>query len=236
MGEVSAVLRNTRMAISLFFRWGEHATFAADIAKYFGVWKMVISVEGGLLAALANWSETVSPFWKVMSGLAGGTLTLVTINVVWSLINKWRSSRHKGLTVKPARSDAVGHGRRISLLELLSKATEKGWIFNRETLQTFMQAFRQAASEERVVIWGIDLKKGRDLISASSLYVAKKIAASYFTGHWIEAHQGWIHNENRYVRTSLPSGGNDRNFYSDLHVERERALSWLDSVQNDHAV
>jgi hypothetical protein len=83
------MFRRVGMVISWFFRWGEHALFAADIANYFGLRKMVISVEGGLLAAFANWPEpkTISPFGIVMSGLAGFAVTLVIINGVLSLFN-----------------------------------------------------------------------------------------------------------------------------------------------------
>jgi hypothetical protein len=119
--------------------------------------------------------------------------------------------------------------RRISFLDLLQRAKTKGWVFNRDTLQEFALALRQAASEESVVIWGI-LKKGRDPISASALYVVEKIAASYFKEHEINAHQGWAHNENRYVSTGVPSGRNDPKLYSNLQVEKESALAWLDSI------
>jgi hypothetical protein len=85
------MFRRVRMVISWFFRWGEHAKFATEIAKFFGVWGMVISVEAGLMAALAEWYEA-SPFWF---GVVGFTSTLVIINVVWSLYNKWQVSKHK---------------------------------------------------------------------------------------------------------------------------------------------
>jgi hypothetical protein len=134
--EIFAMLHNIKMAINWFFRLGEHATFAAEIAKFFGVWKMVISTEAGLLAALAEWYEA-SPFWF---GAVAFATTLTIINVGWSLINKWRNSRHKIPAAK----------QRISFLKLLSKATAKGRSFNRETLQMFTLALRQAAS---VVIW-----------------------------------------------------------------------------------
>jgi hypothetical protein len=119
--------------------------------------------------------------------------------------------------------------RRISFLDLLQKATAKGWVFNRDTLQAFAHVLRQAASEGNVIIWGI-LKDGRDPKSAPSLCVAEKIAASYFKEHWIVAHQGWVHNENSYVSTELPSGKNEPNSYSDLHIEKESALAWLDGT------
>jgi hypothetical protein len=85
------MFRHIRIVISWFFRLGEHAIFAADIAKFFGLWKMVISFELGLLTALAEWYET-SPFWF---GAVGFTVTLVIINVVWGLYNKWQISEHK---------------------------------------------------------------------------------------------------------------------------------------------
>jgi hypothetical protein len=88
----------------------------------------------------------------------------------------------------------IDQKQRISFLDLLQKAEAKGWVSNRDTLQKFALALRQAASEGNVVIWGI-LNSGRDLISAPSLYVVEKIAASYFKEHEINAHQGWAHNE-----------------------------------------
>ncbi len=100
---------NIQTVIKWFFRWGEHATFVVDLANFFGVQKMVISFEGGLLAALANWSETTSPFWKVMSGLAGFTLTLVAINVFWGLFNNWQISKHQILAVATEGPGSAGH-------------------------------------------------------------------------------------------------------------------------------
>ena len=108
-------------------------------------------------------------------------------------------------------------------------AEAKGWVFNRDTLQEFALALRQVASEGNVVIWGI-LKNGRDPISAPSLYIVEKIASSYFKVHTIDAHQGWIRNENRYVSTGVPSGRNEPNLYSNLQVEKESGLAWLDSI------
>jgi hypothetical protein len=116
---------------------------------------------------------------------------------------------------------------RISLLDLLSDATTRGWVFdNRDPLHEFTHGLQQAASEGSVVIWGIDVKNGSDLKSAPRIYVAEKIVASYFKEHWIDARQGQWHKDNSYTRTSLPSG-NEPRFYSNLHVERESALAWL---------
>jgi hypothetical protein len=138
---------------------------------------------------------------------------------------------HRRMQLEPIMAGGdKAESSRIPILNLLSEATAKGWIFNRDTLQTFMQTLRQSASEGSVVIWGV-LENGRDLISAPSLYVAEKIPASYFKEHWIDAHQGWVHNENRYVRTSVPSGRNKPNLYSNLHVERGTALAWLESIK-----
>ena len=58
MEEAFAMLYDIRKVICFLFRWGEHAKFVTEIAEYFGWWKMVISVETGLLAAIANWHGT----------------------------------------------------------------------------------------------------------------------------------------------------------------------------------
>jgi hypothetical protein len=89
-----------RTVISWLFRWGEHAAFAADIAKFFGVQKMVFSIEAGLLTSLAQWPDQPRPFWNVMAGLAGFAVTLVIINVIWGLFNKWKIS--KAMTSSPS--------------------------------------------------------------------------------------------------------------------------------------
>jgi hypothetical protein len=48
---------------------------------------------------------------------------------------------------------------RISLLDLLSDATTREWVFdNREPLHEFTHGLQQAASEGSVAIWGIDVK------------------------------------------------------------------------------
>jgi hypothetical protein len=141
----------------------------------------------------------------------------------------WRYNRPTPIIVGDQANLQTEPPQRISLLELLSEAAAKGWSFHRDTLQAFTQALRQAASEGSVVIWGI-LKNGRDPISAPSLYVAEKISAAHFKEHWIDAHQGWVHNENRYVSTSVPSGRNEPNLYSNLYIEETSARAWLESV------
>jgi len=171
---------------------------------------------GTALGVLAGLGQPLLGWW--VSGPIMGICAVVAAWGFWPLIAPRFNSLGRAT---PAQ---------ISLLTLISEATAKGWSFNRDTLQTFMQALRQAASEGRIIIWGIDLRNGSDLVSAPSLYVAEKIAASYFKEHWIDANQGWIHNENRYVRTSLPSGRNEPNIYSNLHVEKESALAWLGSI------
>ncbi len=98
------MLHNIKEVINWFFRWGEHASFVSDLAKFFGVQKIVMSFLGAIFAALANWSDTTSPFWKVMSGLAGFAITLVIINAVCGLINKWRLSQYKMRAASTART------------------------------------------------------------------------------------------------------------------------------------
>jgi len=87
------MLRNVKMVISLLFRWGEHAIFAAHIAKFFGLQKMVISMEAGLLASLAEWPDQPRPFWVVMAGLVGFAVALVILNVIFGLFIKWKISK-----------------------------------------------------------------------------------------------------------------------------------------------
>jgi hypothetical protein len=99
------------MVVSWFFRWGEHAIFAVDMAKYFGVWKTVISIMSGLLTALAGWREQPRPFWIVLSGLIGFAVTLVIINAVWGLFNKWKISKTLAGTASAATDidDSLAH-------------------------------------------------------------------------------------------------------------------------------
>jgi hypothetical protein len=165
---------------------------------------------------LANYFGATGKFLET----GWGTLTSIVLGAVIIGYAVYRNMRRA----------AKDESHRISILELLSEATAKGWVFNRDTLQIFMQSLRQAVSEGSIVIWGI-LKNGRDPISATSLYVYEKISADYFREHWIDAHQGWLHNENRYVSTSVPSGRNEPNLYSNLHVERETSLAWLNSIK-----
>jgi hypothetical protein len=86
----------------LVFSVGEHAKFAADVVNFFGPWKMLISVEMGLLAAVAE-SYRASPFWF---GAVGFATTLVIINAGWGLINKWRLPKHQALAVAGASQGA----------------------------------------------------------------------------------------------------------------------------------
>jgi len=117
---------------------------------------------------------------------------------------------------------------RMPLLSLLSEAKMRGWVFSgdRDALYNFTQGLRQAASEGAVAVWGVDVKRGTDLESAPSIYVTEKIEPSYFKLHWIDTHQGWVHNKNTYMTTSLPSG-NEQHSYCDLQLDREQALAWL---------
>jgi hypothetical protein len=129
------------------------------------------------------------------------------------------------------KEQQTGAHQRISLLELLSEAAAKGWVFdNRDPLHEFTHGLQQAASEGSVAIWGSDLETGRDPKSAPRINVSEKIVAAYFKEHWIDAHQGLWHNDNIYTRTSLPSGRHEPRFYSDLHVERKPALAWLNGA------
>lgn len=88
---------NIRTAIKWFFRWGEHAKFATDLAEYFGLQKMTFSVLGGLLTAVAQANEA-SPF---LFGAAGFAVTLVIINAVWGLINKWHFTKSAPIADTP---------------------------------------------------------------------------------------------------------------------------------------
>jgi hypothetical protein len=115
---------------------------------------------------LANYFGAAGKFLET----GWGTLTSVVLGAVIIGYAVYRNTRR-------AEKD---ESHRISILELLSKATVKGWVFDRDTLH---------------------------------------------------ARQGWVHNENRYVSTSVPSGRNEPNLYSNLHVERETALAWLDSIK-----
>jgi hypothetical protein len=54
---------------------------------------MVISIEAGLLASLAEWPDQPRPFWIVMGVLAGFAITLVIINVIWGIYNNWKISK-----------------------------------------------------------------------------------------------------------------------------------------------
>jgi hypothetical protein len=175
-----------------------------------------IGLGGTALGILAGLGQPLLGWW-----VSGPIMGICAAAAAWGF---WPLITHRVYSLGRATPA------RISLLTLLSEAAAKGWVFNRDTLQTFMQALRQAASEGSVIIWGV-LKNGRDLISAPSLHVADKIPASYFKEHWIDAHQGWAHNENRYVSTSVPSGRNEPNLYSNLELEKESALAWLDSIK-----
>jgi hypothetical protein len=174
-----------------------------------------IGLGGTALGMLAGLGQPLLGWW-----ISGPIMGMCAVVAAWGFLPVIAPHFNSGWAI-PAR---------ISLLTLISEGAAKGWIFNRDTLQIFMQALRQSASEGSVVIWGV-LKNGRDLISAPSLYVSEKIPASYFNEHWIDAYQGWVHNENRYMSTSVPSGRNEPNFYSNLHVERGTALAWLDSIK-----
>jgi hypothetical protein len=117
---------------------------------------------------------------------------------------------------------------RMPIIELLA-ANEGGyWSFseNRDSLLRFSHELRQAATEERVEIWGIDLKNSWDMKSAPGIYTSEKIPSEYFKEHWIDLNQGWIHRENAYIRTSYP-GRTQPRYYSDLHVDRVQALRWM---------
>jgi hypothetical protein len=122
-----------------------------------------IGLGGTALGTLAGFGQPLLGWW--VSGPIMGICAVVAAWGFWPII----APHFKSGRAIPAR---------ISLLTLISEAAAKGWIFNRDTLQTFMQALRQSASEGSVVIWGV-LENGRDLISAPSLYVAEKIPASY---------------------------------------------------------
>jgi hypothetical protein len=60
----------------------------------------------------------------------------------------------------------------------------------------------------------------------SNIYVLERISSEYFKDHWIDVQQGWLHQENAYVRTSRPAVAEPR-FYSNLHVNRVEALEWI---------
>jgi hypothetical protein len=117
---------------------------------------------------------------------------------------------------------------RISVLAMLDLATERGWHFPgaRDALYEFEVGLRQAASEGQIEIWGVEVRSGFDLKTAKSIYVSEKIDPEFFKRNQIDAHQGWMHRESSYVRTSRPSGDNAP-FYADLDVDRTQAASWL---------
>jgi len=182
---------------------------------------------------------------------AGVSLIASLLCFSWPLWRSWSfkavsSKRNTQLQTAPdaiskvtiaAPTEAVAQ--RIPLLDLFSEATERGWVFsgNRDALYKFTQSLRQVASEGNVTMWGIDVKKGIDLESAPSIYVIEKIDPSYFKIHWIDTHQGWMHNKNSYFTTSRPwelvLGQLEPNHYCDLHVDREQALAWLSREGGD---
>jgi hypothetical protein len=96
------VLGSIRTVINWFFKWGEHAKFVVDVGKfvveYFGLWKMFASIEIGLMAAVAKAQEAsakaqeASPF---LFGVSWFAVTLVIINVILSLYNKWKITEPK---------------------------------------------------------------------------------------------------------------------------------------------
>jgi hypothetical protein len=107
-------LRNIKVVISWLFRWGEHAAFSADIAKFFGLPKMLISVEAALLAGVAE-TKLISPFWFVAVWFA---VILVIVNAGWSLFNKLQTAKH-GLAAVTERSMA-------EIIDALDKAHTAG--------------------------------------------------------------------------------------------------------------
>ena len=133
-----------------------------------------------------------------------------------------RVTEHEVMSLWPEPS------RRMPILDLLTAAEADAWVFRgrRNAPFEFTQGVRQAAREGLVEIWGIDLETSWDIKSAPSICTSEKIAPDYFKEHWVEVHQGWMHKENAYTRTSRPSGDEPR-YYSDLHVDRVQALIWL---------
>jgi len=122
----------------------------------------------------------------------------------------------------------------MPVVELLAANEGGNWNFseNRNVLLRFSHELRQAATEERVEIWGIDLKNSWDMKSAPKIYTSEKIPPQYFKEHWIDLNQGWMHRENAYIRTSYP-GQTERRYYSDLHVDRVQALHWMSSKASE---
>ncbi|MDQ6867227.1 MAG: hypothetical protein M3178_01965 [Pseudomonadota bacterium] len=53
----------------------------------------MFSIEGALLAALADWHDEPRLFWLVMAGIAGFTATLIIINCIFGLYNKRQISK-----------------------------------------------------------------------------------------------------------------------------------------------
>jgi hypothetical protein len=132
-----------------------------------GMGGTALSILAGLGQPLLGWC---------ISGTIMGICAVVAVWGFWPLIMHRANSLEQAT---PAR---------ISLLDLLSEAAAKGWVFNRDTLQTFTQALRQSASDGSVVIWGI-LKNGRDPISAPSLI---QLATVFLFGAILVAEISWI--------------------------------------------
>jgi hypothetical protein len=95
----------------------------------------------GDIDLLANYFGAAGRFLET----GWGTLTSVALGAV---IIGYAVNRNMRRAVKD-------ESHQISILELLSEAAAKGWVFNRDTLQTFMLALRQSASEGNIVIWGV---------------------------------------------------------------------------------
>lgn len=230
MGILARILR------FVWARWADYNSFVALLELF--DWKTgLFGVIGGVAMIFFGATNTAwSPQGVVLAALiAAACISIIVIAFRIFAIGRTTPSpvgdqaNFLGEVVSTKEQQTELSPQRITLLELLSEAAAKGLVLNRDTVQTFTHSLRQAANEGSVIIWGI-LKNGRDPISAPSLYVPEKIDASYFKEHTIDAHQGWIHNENRYVSTGVPSGRNEPNLYSNLHVEKESVLAWLDSI------
>jgi hypothetical protein len=129
------------------------------------------------------------------------------------------------ITIHPGPAKTAA-GPRLSVLALVEIATRDADTVDRNWLFAFGQRLRQAGADGTVSIWGIDLKNGWDMKSAPNIYVLDLISPGYFKDHFIDVQQGWLHQENAYVRTSRPAVAEPR-FYSNLHVNRAEALEWI---------
>jgi hypothetical protein len=139
------------------------------------------------------------------------------------------SRQYADLQVNRAQATSIWISpQRISVLDFLAAAEADGWVFlgKRLALHRFALGVREIGLSGTVEIWGRQLEDGWDLKSAPGIYPIEKIEPSYFREHWIDVHQAWMHRENAYTRTSRPAG-NEPTFFSDLYLDRVRALDWL---------